>query len=113
MAIKTIPPPSMYIRAWGKSRVRSPVMGLGRLWLIMTGPDSPQESPLGSRRRKAHKGPVLLSGYNSEIHNNALKGWHRDETAALAQTSEHRREILWMNFEPVVQTSLFVQMEDS
>lgn len=62
---------------------------------------------------KAHKGPVLLSGYNSEIYNNALKGWHRDETAALAQTSEHRREILWMNFEPVVQTSLFVQMEDS
>lgn len=61
---------------------------------------------------KAHKGPVLLSGYDSELYNAALIGWHREEKIALAQTSTHRREVLWMNFEPVVQTSLFVQMED-
>lgn len=56
---------------------------------------------------KAHKGPVLLSGYDSEIYNNALKGWCRDETVALTQTSGHRREVLWMNFEPAVQTTFF------
>ena len=57
---------------------------------------------------KAHRGPVVLSGYDSELYNKALKGWHRDETNAIAQTSETRREVIWMNFEPPVkQTTLF------
>lgn len=57
---------------------------------------------------KAHSGPVVLSGYDSELYNKALKGWHRDETNAIAQTSETRREVIWMNFEPPAkQTRLF------
>lgn len=55
---------------------------------------------------KAHKGPVLLSGYESRLYNEALQGWHRDEASAIAQTSTRRREILWMNFEPVEQLQL-------
>ncbi len=56
---------------------------------------------------KSHKGPVLLSGYESQLYNDALKGWYRDEVAAYAQTAKKRREILWMNFEPFGQKSLF------
>ena len=56
---------------------------------------------------KAHKGPVLLSGYESQLYNNALKSWYQDEAVAYTQTAKKRREILWMNFEPFGQKSLF------
>lgn len=56
---------------------------------------------------KAHRGPVLLSGYDSDLYNDTLKGWHREETTSIALTSTRRREILWMNFEPPAQQSLF------
>lgn len=56
---------------------------------------------------RAHKGPVLLSGYDSRLYNDALQGWHKDEAKALAQTATQRREVLWMNFEPMRQQSLF------
>lgn len=49
---------------------------------------------------KSHKGPVLLSGYDSDLYNSALRGWYREETVTMAQTSTKRREVLWMNFEP-------------
>lgn len=55
---------------------------------------------------KAHKGPVLLSGYESRLYNEALQGWYRDEASAIAQTSTKRREVLWMNFEPAGQIQL-------
>lgn len=56
---------------------------------------------------KAHRGPVLLSGYDSGLYREALKGWHREARTALAQDSSARTEILWMNFEPPTQESLF------
>lgn len=56
---------------------------------------------------KAHKGPVILSGYDSKLYNDALQGWHRDEVGAQIQTGKKRREILWMNYEPVGQQKLF------
>ena len=56
---------------------------------------------------RAHRGPVLLSGYESGLYREALKGWHREEQMALCQNSTHRKEILWMNFEPPAQESLF------
>ena len=48
---------------------------------------------------KAHQGPVLISGYDSDIYNTSLRGWNRAETTAMAQTATKRREVLWMNFE--------------
>lgn len=56
---------------------------------------------------KSHRGPVLLSGYDSKLYNDALKDWYRDESGAIAQTATRRREVLWMNFEPSGQESLF------
>lgn len=49
---------------------------------------------------KEHKGPVLLSGYDSELYNRELQDWHREEIDTMAQTSTKRREVLWMNFIP-------------
>ena len=56
---------------------------------------------------KAHKGPVILSGYESDLYNDALKDWRKDEAVAQAQTATKRREVLWMNFEPMTQLKLF------
>ena len=56
---------------------------------------------------KAHKGPVLLSGYDSELYNDALHGWNRERISARAQTAEKRTEVLWMNFDYLKQESLW------
>lgn len=48
---------------------------------------------------KSHKGPVLISGYESELYNVLLKDWYREETTCYSQTGSKKREILWMNFE--------------
>lgn len=55
----------------------------------------------------AHKGPVLLSGYDSPMYSDALRAWHREEIDARAQTATKRREVLWMNFEPAGQMKMF------
>lgn len=48
----------------------------------------------------AHKGPVLLSGYDNPLYNERLKDWHREETTGYSQVGSRKREVLWMNFEP-------------
>lgn len=48
----------------------------------------------------AHKGPVLLSGYDNELYNDRLRGWYREETVCYSQVCTKKREVLWMNFEP-------------
>lgn len=53
-----------------------------------------------------HKGPVLLSGYDSDLYNRRLKGWHREETTNYSQVCTKKREILWMNFEPSRQMNI-------
>lgn len=54
-----------------------------------------------------HCGPVLLSGYDSELYRDVLYGWHREEIPSRAQTSGVRVEVLWMNFEPMVQETIW------
>lgn len=55
---------------------------------------------------KAHKGPVLISGYESDLYNDMLQGWHREETTCYSQACSKKKEVLWMNFEPVGQMSI-------
>ena len=57
---------------------------------------------------KAHKGPVLISGYDSDLYEDMLKDWHRETHTAYSQTASKKREVLWMNFEPMLQ----MKMED-
>jgi DNA adenine methylase len=47
-----------------------------------------------------HKGPVILSGYDNDLYNEALKGWSKD---CINSNTEYyngagRTEVLWMNF---------------
>ena len=47
-----------------------------------------------------HKGPVLISGYDTELYQEMLKGWRRVEAVAYSQTCQKKKEVLWMNYEP-------------
>lgn len=53
-----------------------------------------------------HKGPVLISGYDSSLYNDMLRGWHKETTTCLCQTAAKRQETIWMNFEPMGQMTL-------
>lgn len=53
-----------------------------------------------------HKGPLLISGYETELYNDALEGWHREEHICYSQTGGRKTEVLWMNFEPEGQLEL-------
>ena len=46
-----------------------------------------------------HKGPVILSGYPSELYDRELKGWSRITRKSYNQNSDPRTEVLWCNFE--------------
>ena len=62
---------------------------------------------------KDHRGPVILSGYGSDLYNDMLHGWYRDSITAMAQTATKRQEMIWMNFEPpALQRSIF-EMEEN
>ena len=58
---------------------------------------------------KAHKGPAIISGYDSDLYNRELKGWYKDGRTSFTQTASRRREILWMNFEPAAQMELSLE----
>ena len=53
-----------------------------------------------------HKGPMLISGYESNLYNELLKDWHREERTAYSQVHSKTKGILWMNFEPIRQIRL-------
>lgn len=55
-----------------------------------------------------YKGSVVLSGYESELYHDALRGWHVDSINERAQSAGLRREMLWTNFEPIKQMRMDV-----
>lgn len=60
---------------------------------------------------KRHKGPVLISGYDTELYRDMLKDWHREETTCYSQVCSKKKEVLWMNFEPNSQMCIEAFME--
>ena len=54
----------------------------------------------------AHRGPLLISGYDNEIYNDRLRGWHKEEITCYSQISSKKKECLWMNFKPERQISI-------
>ena len=55
-----------------------------------------------------HKGPVVISGYQTELYNDMLSGWNRYEKTAYSQVATPKTEVIWTNFEqPQIQLSFF------
>lgn len=44
-----------------------------------------------------HKGVVLLSGYDTDMYNDMLKGWSKEICNTLAEGGAKRKECLWIN----------------
>jgi DNA adenine methylase len=53
----------------------------------------------------AHTGPVVLSGYDNEMYNDVLTGWHKETCNTRANSGAQRTEMLWMNYD--VQVSVW------
>ncbi|MGN2373492.1 DNA adenine methylase [Sphingobacterium spiritivorum] len=53
------------------------------------------------------KGSIVLSGYENEIYNDMLTGWHKSVKKSFADGAAERTEVLWMNFKPYNQLQLF------
>lgn len=58
--------------------------------------DTEHESLLDALMR--HRGPVLLSGYDSPLYSDTLRHWNKDVIASRTQSGKTANEILWMNF---------------
>ena len=54
-----------------------------------------------------HKGMVMLSGYHSELYDDYLSDWYREEVKTFAEHARPRTEVLWMNFAPSRQVSIY------
>lgn len=44
-----------------------------------------------------HPGPVLLSGYESQLYDDHLKGWSKKLLKATTEKGQVRTEVLWVN----------------
>lgn len=46
-----------------------------------------------------HPGPVVLSGYDSELYRTMLDGWHRIMLENYSQVLSRKTEVLWLNYD--------------
>lgn len=42
---------------------------------------------------------IMISGYESDMYNDYLKGWHKEKFASCAEYGKPRTEVVWMNYE--------------
>lgn len=47
---------------------------------------------------KNHPGPVMISGYESELYNDMLSDWRKVKKETLAEGGLKRTEVIWMNY---------------
>ena len=45
------------------------------------------------------KSKVMISGYESDLYNDALKGWRKKTGFSLTQSMRKAKEVLWMNYD--------------
>lgn len=58
-----------------------------------------------------HPGPVMISGYESDLYNEYLKGWRKEYKETVAEAGRKRVEVLWMNYEQYRQNNIFDMLE--
>lgn len=46
------------------------------------------------------KAKILISGYESDLYNTALRSWHKDKTTSQTTAGKMAEETIWMNYEP-------------
>ena len=49
---------------------------------------------------------IMISGYESEMYNECLQGWHKEHFASCAEQGKPRQEVVWMNYEHHAQMTL-------
>ncbi len=47
-----------------------------------------------------HPGPVQISGYDNEMYQGVLQGWHIEQKKFKCESGKDRIETLWMNYKP-------------
>lgn len=57
---------------------------------------------------KNHSGSVIISGYESKLYEDVLKGWNTKEIRTNAEQGKERIEVLWFNFELPKQISFAI-----
>lgn len=50
---------------------------------------------------------IMISGYETEMYNDYLRGWEKAVFDSCAQGGARRREVIWMNYKTEYQLSLF------
>lgn len=48
----------------------------------------------------SHKGKVIISGYENELYNSQLAGWHKEKRLASTEMGGRAVEVLWINYKP-------------
>lgn len=54
-----------------------------------------------------HKGPVVLSGYRSQLYDDYLTNWYSIDMPGRAEGGAIRTETIWMNFKPCEQLEMW------
>lgn len=49
---------------------------------------------------KKHPAKIMISGYENDLYDSILEGWHKEAKDTLAESSNRRTEVLWMNYLP-------------
>ncbi len=47
-----------------------------------------------------HKGPAVISGYETGLYNSMLAGWNKYEKTAYSQVCSKKKEVIWTNYDP-------------
>ena len=53
------------------------------------------------------KAKIVLSGYQSDLYDDALKGWYKDTTQSQTTSGAMATETVWCNYQPYIQGNLF------
>lgn len=57
---------------------------------------------------KKHLGPVIVSGYDSDLYQDILSGWNKKYIRTNAEQGKQRIEVLWFNYELPKQISFVI-----